>query len=409
MTTKASPEMEVHSVEHKHKQIPDDDICNTGKKINFDFELRSDFAWSDDGSERDGLCFSDIHDSVAALREEASTLDAIFAVDQIKTLRAEVASLQRELAFKNEELDELRELVSLKDAIIGTLELECDLYKADFCNQVELKESVSTIMTFESYSDQDQASTRENENQSEHPPSRVDNFVSDLPTNVTPSTSIESSSTDSYNRNVAECIQFFPRQVTRQLDPPSCGSSIQSSCSETTNETTMQPSPGMMYPRSLLLSAHHKPVYASPRKMRALTPQRRIRGRSFPCCFGAGPKNRRKDQAATSKVEVDLEPCELYLQMEQMSHRMHSAVATADELRRRLAMLSRYYESSMHTLRNELVEAKSNRDKVEFDLSRQIAAMDRERRQALEKAEATVQQKRKEKKLKMKAPQTGVV
>lgn len=88
---------------------------------------------------------------------------------------------------------------------------------------------------------------------------------------------------------------------------------------------------------------------------------------------------------------------------------MHSAVATADELRRRLAMLSRYYESSMHTLRNELVEAKSNRDKVEFDLSRQIAAMDRERRQALEKAEATVQQKRKEKKLKMKAPQTGVV
>ena len=111
----------------------------------------------------------------------------------------------------------------------------------------------------------------------------------------------------------------------------------------------------------------------------------------------------------TSKVEMDLEPCELYLQMEQMSHRMHSAVATADELRRRLAMLSRYYESSMHTLRNELLEAKTNRDKVEFDLSRQIAVMDRERRQALEKAEATAQQKRKEKKSKMKVPQTGVV
>ena len=72
-------------------------------------------------------------------------------------------------------------------------------------------------------------------------------------------------------------------------------------------------------------------------------------------------------------------------------------------------MLNRYYESSMDAIRKELLEAKSSRDKVEYDLSRQIAVMDRERRQALEKAEAIVQQKRKEKKPKAKATQIGVV
>ena len=406
MTTNASPEMEVHSVEHKRKQILDDDLCDIGKKIDFDFESSSDFAWSDDGSERGRFCLSDIHDSVAALREEASTLDAILAVDQINSLRTEVATLQRELAVKNEELDEMRELVSLKDAIIGTLELECDLYKADFCNQVELKESISTIMTFESNSDQDQASTEETD---EHQPSRTD-IVSDLPTDVTPSTCTESSSSDSSNANVAECIQFFPRQAVRQVvDPPSCGSSIQSSCSETTEESIVQPSHGLMHPRSLLLSAHTKSGNANTPNMRALTPQRRSRGRTFQCCFGSGSKSRWHHKAVTSKAELDLEPCELYLQMEQMSHRMNSAVATADELRRRLAMLNRYYESSMDAIRKELLEAKSSRDKVEYDLSRQIAVMDRERRQALEKAEAIVQQKRKEKKPKVKAPQIGMV
>ena len=68
--------------------------------------------------------------------------------------------------------------------------------------------------------------------------------------------------------------------------------------------------------------------------------------------------------------------------------RPDDAIATSEELRRRLATLNRYYESSIRTLQEEVVDAKASRDQVEFDLSRQIATIDRERRHALEKMEA---------------------
>ena len=70
--------------------------------------------------------------------------------------------------------------------------------------------------------------------------------------------------------------------------------------------------------------------------------------------------------------------------------------------------MNRYYESCMGKLRQELVLAKASRDKVEFDLSRQIAFMDLERRQALEQAETTIT-KRKGTKSKKKPPQIGTV
>ena len=185
MTNEASPEMEVHLVEEKHQQVRDEDVCvDNAQKINFNYELSSDFSWSDDGSGRGGFCLSDIHDSVAAIREEASTLDAILAMDQISTLRTDIASLQRELASKNEELDELRELVIVKDVRICTLELECDLYKADFCNQIEHKETMSTTTTFESNPDRDQLSTES----SEEPKPSADKHAPDLPVDETPST-----------------------------------------------------------------------------------------------------------------------------------------------------------------------------------------------------------------------------
>ena len=81
---------------------------------------------------------------------------------------------------------------------------------------------------------------------------------------------------------------------------------------------------------------------------------------------------------------------EVLSQMEQMSHRMHSAIATSEELRRRLAMLNRYYQDVIRKFQQQLDEAKADREQVEFDLSRQISILDRERREALGKLESFV-------------------
>ena len=84
--------------------------------------------------------------------------------------------------------------------------------------------------------------------------------------------------------------------------------------------------------------------------------------------------------------------------MEQMGHRMHAAIATSEELRRRLAVLNRYYEGTIRQLHTQLVEAKTDRDQVEFDLTRQISIMDRERREALEKVASVARGKKKDRK-----------
>lgn len=401
MTHSASPEMEVHSIEGKQKHGGDKDWHAPVKKSEFNFDLASDFTWSEDGSEKGGFCLSDIHDSVAAIREEASHFDAILAIDQLDTLKGEIATLQRELNARTEELDEMRELVSLKDARICTLELECDLYKADCCNQKdELKECISTMTTFDSNSEQDPTTTEEEEKKSS-----PGEDVPDLPADQTPSTCTETSS-DSSKENTTECVQFVPPQVTtRQIDPPSCGCSVLSSSSETTCATESR-SPAGLYPRSLLFPVQEQPSFATPsRKLKAsANPQRRSRGRSFPFCLA----KQRKQHEIHIKVEEELEPNELYLQMEHMSHRMHSAIATSEELRRRLAMLNRYYESSICKLQEEVVDAKASRDQVEFDLSRQIANIDRERRQALEKVESAAK-RRKERKGSKKKVDSGVL
>jgi len=402
MTHLASPEMEVHSIEGTQKQGVDKNLHAAVKKSEFNFDLGSDFTWSEDGSEKGGFCLSDIHDSVAAIREEASHFDAILAIDQLETLKAEITTLQREVNARTEELDEMRELNSLKDARICTLELECDLYKADCCNQRdELKECISTMTTFDSVSEQDPPPTV-----TEGKKFSPGEDVPDLPADQTPSTCTETSS-DSSKENTTEFVQFVPPQVTtRQLDPPSCGSSVLSSSSEKTYAAGEARSPAGLYPRSLLFPVQEQASYATPsRKLKAsANPQRRSRGRSFPFCLA----KQRKQHEIHIKVEEELEPNELYLQMEHMSHRMHSAIATSEELRRRLAMLNRYYESSIRKLQEEVVDAKASRDQMEFDLSRQIATIDRERRQAVEKVEAATK-KRKERKSNKKKVETGVL
>ena len=276
MPRSVSPENEIHSVEEEQKQQskeekqegdeePQDGVQHSA----FNFELGSQFTWSeDDHSEMDGFSISAIHDSVVAIRKEASTFDAVLAVDQLDTLKAEVAMLKRELNARNEEVDELRELASLKDARIGTLELEIDLYRAESCNQKdELQECISTMTTFDSESEP--GSQQAKENQSSVVRSKKGQCSGEeLPnvlTDETNSTCTEISKDDSSSKasKVSSDVAVVPPQARepRPLDPPSCASSVQSSSSGSIATTATRSA--RLGPRSVLFPIQEKPKFST--------------------------------------------------------------------------------------------------------------------------------------------------
>lgn len=74
---------------------------------------------------------SDLHDSIEAIREEASRVDTVMALNQLDTMRQELDTIKRELHNRGSQVKELHALVSLKDDRLSVLELERDLYKAD--------------------------------------------------------------------------------------------------------------------------------------------------------------------------------------------------------------------------------------------------------------------------------------
>jgi len=414
MPRSVEPENEIHSVEEEQKQKsneekqqesdeePQDDVQHSA----FNFELGSQFTWSeDDHSEMDGFSISAIHDSVVAIRKEASTFDAVLAVDQLDTLKAEVAMLKRELSARTEEIDELRELASLKDARIGTLELEIDLYRAESCNQKDgLQECISTMTTFDSESEPGSQQTKENQS-SVVRSKKGQCSVEELPnvlTDETNSTCTEISKDDSSSKVSSDVAVVPQARAPRPLDPPSCASSVQSSSSSSIATTATRSAP--LGRRSVLFPIQEKPKFSTEHSRKltsANNPQRRSRGRSFPFCRSSCQKEHQRKHVIVNNavVEEEEDPVnEIALEMEQMGHRMHAAIATSEELRRRLAVLNRYYEGTIRQLHTQLVEAKTDRDQVEFDLSRQISIMDRERREALEKVASVARGKKKNRK-----------
>jgi hypothetical protein len=61
---------------------------------------------------------SDFRNSVALLREEASRIDAVLAIDKIETLESELRVMIQDLNNRCEELAEAREIIDLKDSRI---------------------------------------------------------------------------------------------------------------------------------------------------------------------------------------------------------------------------------------------------------------------------------------------------
>jgi hypothetical protein len=326
------------------------------------YELGTQFTWSDeDFSEQDGVGFT-IYDSIKAIRKEASKFNAVLAVDQLDSLKIEICSVKRELQDRTEQLEELQALVQLKDDRIGTLELERDLYKADTNKLANDLESCLVKLRRVGQVDKPDIDGESNVNIT------AASGIYETAPDVSPRSPL---SVLEVEQVTAQCHEKAPRrtQFKTKLDPPSCAAS--------TSRTSVTAS---IASRSAV-ARRTTPVFEKPRITAVMTPSQHADAaarnpakiRTF-----CGQRNQVRPQAtACSSKELEHSGF-LQEQVQEISQRLMSALDTSEELRRRLAMLNRYYESTVSSLEDNLATSKADRFQLEFDLTRQIAALERE-------------------------------
>jgi hypothetical protein len=117
-------------------------------------ELDSDCSWDDYYSDIVEEKDDDIQHSIDAIKEEASRIDTILAMDQLDTMKQELDEMKRKLRNQNSELAEKRCLIKLKDDRLATLELERDLYKADANKLMQARRRRAQPSTWASRRDQ---------------------------------------------------------------------------------------------------------------------------------------------------------------------------------------------------------------------------------------------------------------
>jgi hypothetical protein len=375
-TSTMEPELEVHSVEaeepessiivdlqcaaktkhaeaepevkHGHQHPPP----NTGDEreeasvLYLGLDLDSSFCWSDD----DYSAAADIRDSIVAIREEASRVDArvgaIMASDKLDTLKQEFSSVSRKLHIRSVEVRELKAMVGQTAMNVGHLELERDLYKADAEKfKTDLYHLTDKIRALDLQEDFNPSHLKES------------------PSNVSHSGECRSQaslfSEEGANQN--------KRQVLREESAPY----------------------GVLYSESASYSVSEiRPVSRISESIDGSLTQssRGISKKSSGCSRGKRFLKRvrrrtRKTPPSTETVSSSLDPftgVSPDLQQQDVHQSLKSSMETSEELRRRLAMICHHYENLVRQLQNSLVDERSGRIRMQVDLGHRMAQMSRQ-------------------------------
>ena len=298
-------------------------------------ELGSTYEWSDSSSLSSPL-ESDFHDSIEAIRQEASRIDTIMALDQLDTMKQELNSVKRILEARRMEVHDLRELVSLKDDLLCTMELERDLYKGEV---TKLKDQLKAA-------------------------SAGTDYVSEqLQTPTVHVTSVHA-------LNETEPVVLVPSVNTAAM-----------STSEVKHlESTIDQPPTR--------NAHPGITCRSSRedfKDRSIVEEIRGKEDTKSCLFAPRGIFRKKRRSDCRDENI-----------RELGRLLRTSLDTNEELRRRIAMLSAYYENVVERMQDNLNEAHTERQRVATDLAKQIVEMDKKNRRHAEDLERRLRQKERE-------------
>lgn len=376
------------------------------KYLDFDHDIDST-RFSTDESD------SDIQAAINEIRKEASQMDIIMALDQLKTIEIELEVTTKALRDRSAEAEDLRTQLEEREERLSCLELERDLYKADAS---KLKEDLKTCVDRMFDISANAGSFLFPEETKAPPRGKTvrDQAILRPPTSFTGSTvpPIQSSSpiVRQSKRGRVKDVRSYPTNIPRH----SRGGTSQkfASPSDTTNlhrlkseeplmedafpllstsfsrpiirtSQTRSPSPSSSYSKDT-----RNPSFETSNRRRSYSEGMRtsclvIRRMDDPEDANKDPRIcgmfRRRQSKRTTAAKAD-DVAVMRNKIDQLHSMMRTSLQTSEKLRKRLAMISRYYEGVICKLQEQMVEIKTEKTKLRADMDSKVSCLDHEKR-----------------------------
>ena len=381
--------------------------------LNFDDDVSEDID-STTMSSLDGSD-SDIQAAINELRKEASQIDIIMALDSLKTVEAELQVATRALRERAAQAEELREELEQKQERMASLELERDLYKADAS---KLKDDLKTcvermfdisVVAGSSAATSETAVHAERQTYVHHDVLR--SGVSRAASSIPPIS--HSSPTDSrgvlgnheysqklFHSQKVSCGPIVYKQASKSDPAASNTFCIQKSSAD----TDAFPLLGSSYSHELFRRDPKSSSIPSPAKSEST---RSVSTQSPPADHDGERHDAFSENAVDSKRRCGLfrrrnskqsltnakEVISMGEQIDQLHVMMKVSLQTSEKLRKRLAIISRYYEGIIRKLQQQMVEVKTEYSKRKANMDSKMAQLDHEKRVAVLHLERQLQQR----------------
>jgi hypothetical protein len=325
-------------------QMPAEEMTPLNSIFNFDvdelsavLEVVDSDSWSDDEVFSSSMTAAAVQDSFRAIRDEAKRMESILANDKLDSINEELQAARRQISIREAELEEQRDVVKLKENRIAMLELERDLYKAD--NQ-KLKQDLTNLVS-----------------QSPQTCAMLSSPMEDC--GLVASPMVKLLGVDMYSSPSNEDddhVLLVPSNLERSNEPA----------------RVQRKYHNVQGRRDAFL----------PQRRTYITPSRAARICPQPTCSDAVPvlSNNR------NVVSVDM-------QIQNLHRRLQNSMDVCEELRKRLAMLGRYYENMVRRLQDRLAMVTVDKEKIEISMVAQLSSMNIDKRRKVRLLEAKLAEK----------------
>jgi hypothetical protein len=371
-------------------------------------EEDSSFCFDAEGTD------SDIQQAITDIRREASQMDAVMALDQLRTFQSELDVVTKQFQARSREAEDLRIRVAQSEERAAQLELERDLHQADasklredlktciermFDISIVAGQSVLDSDDFETHNDEDVKPEKtsllplkEQLQQLAFGETACGVFV---PNDYVPSVRRPPVSPEQVNMfDLSEQLRSGDQSVSTESGPALISIECESDWSECSDGVHLLATPRKVGSESRNQDVFRRRGYANsllrPRKEstrmqkrqvtdssssrgghRSLSVETKRQRNSLQTVHSEGHKNlcglfsrRSKRESVCREKDTAI----MQNQIIQLHLMLKKALAGSEKLRKRLATISNYYEGVTRTLQDQVAEMKVEKSKTEIEM-----------------------------------------
>jgi chromosome segregation ATPase len=342
---------------------------------------------------------SDIQAAIDDIRKEASQLDQLILYDQLKTLECELEAVNRQYSARSMENDDLKAQLEEKEDLCANLELERDLHRAD---ATKLREDLKTcvekmfdISLYETSIEAEGNSTKVGKMKRIllEAPSGEHDDREEAANDATPPQQLRILGLSSHPRKVLR------NRLPALSDPGLLTLSSKQKWSEDSDSAHLLPSHRQVEPlpnqdvfrkrgRRSFRRQRNKPSFSqsfredrdfsmveqplTERKTHHEQGESDQEENETKIC-GIFRRRSRQGQLSSKESEIQL----MRNQIRDLQEVMKTSLSSSEKLRKRIAIISRYYEGVIAQLQGQVVEIKAEKCRKEIDLKNQLSEAER--------------------------------